>query len=241
MSRKIDDILAVIDAGLQSSNEHGYGDDDFPDWCARCQRHAPADDGDLCAGCRAFLLEDTDVDPATVDLVRVESSDQARRAEWVAALARVYGIPDEMLVSHTEWRGARASNMWVDDPIRVSDELPIVRAPRGEIAYPAVVNPEDFGPQGRDEEPRRRVVLHMPRQHGRSAILDRLADDLERHVPPPGQPNRVVMQRRTVEHLAASMGWDVRLAAESMRALGRAFNALIDIIDDLPEDTPDDV
>ena len=58
-----DRILDVIDAGLQSSDEHGYGTDHTPDRCARCQRHEP-DLGDLCTGCRSFLLGDSDDDPS---------------------------------------------------------------------------------------------------------------------------------------------------------------------------------
>jgi hypothetical protein len=65
-----DRILDIIDGGLQTSTEHGYTDDGWPAFpvdqsrCPRCQRHPAADGADLCEGCRAFLLEDTDVDPA---------------------------------------------------------------------------------------------------------------------------------------------------------------------------------
>jgi hypothetical protein len=60
-----DRILGVIDAGLQSTTEDSYGTDHLPDRCARCQRHEPGV-GDLCTGCRAFLLEDSDDDPAAL-------------------------------------------------------------------------------------------------------------------------------------------------------------------------------
>ena len=58
-----DRALAAIDAGLQTSAEHGYGTDHWPDQCARCQQHPPVADGSLCAGCRTYLLGDTDTDP----------------------------------------------------------------------------------------------------------------------------------------------------------------------------------
>lgn len=61
MSR-IDDILDVIDGGLQSSHERGYSYDN-PSRCARCQTEDPVEGGDMCAGCRAFLLGDSNVDP----------------------------------------------------------------------------------------------------------------------------------------------------------------------------------
>lgn len=59
--------MEAIDAGLQESTEHGFGEGDWP-WspgdvkvCVRCR--GPLEDGDVCAGCRAFLLEDSDTDP----------------------------------------------------------------------------------------------------------------------------------------------------------------------------------
>lgn len=57
VSDRLDRVLAAIDAGLQSSPETGHAVD-LRDRCARCQRHEPAGGGDLCAGCRAFLLGD---------------------------------------------------------------------------------------------------------------------------------------------------------------------------------------
>lgn len=56
-----DRILDLIDAGLQSSTEAGQSLGD-PDLCARCQHTPHADDSDFCAGCRAYLLGDSDVD-----------------------------------------------------------------------------------------------------------------------------------------------------------------------------------
>lgn len=59
-----DRILDLLDAGLQSSAETGYGTDRDTTACARCLRNSPAEGGDLCPGCRAFLLGDAAEDPA---------------------------------------------------------------------------------------------------------------------------------------------------------------------------------
>jgi hypothetical protein len=60
----VDRILEAIDVGLQRESGADYaasvGD---PSMCARCQRHEPSD-GEMCSGCRAFLLGDSDEDPA---------------------------------------------------------------------------------------------------------------------------------------------------------------------------------
>lgn len=61
MSRNLDRALEVLDVGAQGSDEPSYGYDN-PDACARCQGEPPVD-GDLCPGCRAFLLGDSDDDP----------------------------------------------------------------------------------------------------------------------------------------------------------------------------------
>lgn len=63
MSAELERVLEVLDVGLQKSGETGFSTD-FTDWCARCQLEDPLPDADLCAGCRAFLLGDTDDDPA---------------------------------------------------------------------------------------------------------------------------------------------------------------------------------
>lgn len=57
----VERVLDAIDAGLQRSSEGGMPNDSGK--CARCQIHPPMDDGSLCAGCRTYLLGDTDVDP----------------------------------------------------------------------------------------------------------------------------------------------------------------------------------
>lgn len=61
-----DRVLDVIDAGLQSSSEHGYTTDHAHGQCARCLWHDPVEDGDLCVACRTFLLGDSDEDPVDV-------------------------------------------------------------------------------------------------------------------------------------------------------------------------------
>lgn len=63
MSRNLDRALEVLDVGAQGSDEPSYGYDN-PDACARCQGEPPVD-GDLCPGCRAFLLGDSDDDPVS--------------------------------------------------------------------------------------------------------------------------------------------------------------------------------
>lgn len=96
----------MIDAGTQSSGEAGYGTDVRPDRCARCQRGTIAD-GDLCAPCRAFLLEDSDVDPRvgpTLTTEQVVAGVEAFRQAWsqiadtvgqvVDAVCEAFGAPD---------------------------------------------------------------------------------------------------------------------------------------------------
>lgn len=80
---QVDSILDVIDAGLQSSSDHGYGTDHRPEACARCQRHDPVEGGDLCEGCRAFLLGDVDEDPRYAQPPLPQSSHIYR--QWTAA------------------------------------------------------------------------------------------------------------------------------------------------------------
>jgi hypothetical protein len=55
---RVDEILAAIDTGLQTAGDTAYGDD-WPGTCWRCGE--PAED--LCAGCRAALLDETAVAP----------------------------------------------------------------------------------------------------------------------------------------------------------------------------------
>lgn len=80
-SKRMERALAILDAGAQSSPEPGYGTDVGPGFCARCQGHDPASDGDLCGGCRAFLLGDTDEDPCTA-VVTVDPADLVALHAW---------------------------------------------------------------------------------------------------------------------------------------------------------------
>lgn len=50
-------ILEILDQGIGSSAEDGYGAI-IPDRCARCVRRDPVEDSDFCGPCRAFLLGD---------------------------------------------------------------------------------------------------------------------------------------------------------------------------------------
>lgn len=61
MSR-VDRILDLLDNAHQHPGGFGYGTDHDDRLCARCQRHQ-RHGGELCAGCRAWLLGDTEVDP----------------------------------------------------------------------------------------------------------------------------------------------------------------------------------
>lgn len=71
MSSATDRILELIDAGLQSSDEHGYpaGAVAEPDTslCLRCGQHERVQGIEMCEGCRAFLLGDSSDDPAAVN------------------------------------------------------------------------------------------------------------------------------------------------------------------------------
>lgn len=62
MADRVDRIVNLIDDAFQSSPESGNTSVGDSVLCARCQLHEP-DNGDLCGGCRAFLLEDSDQDP----------------------------------------------------------------------------------------------------------------------------------------------------------------------------------
>lgn len=97
----VDDILDVIDAGLQSSSEAGEQFD--PEMCARCQRGPLADDRGLCAGCRAFLLGDSDRDP-----VGANSSPIEAMADQMSRDMLLYGSVHTITTSATEpelWPG----------------------------------------------------------------------------------------------------------------------------------------
>jgi hypothetical protein len=58
VSRNLEKAFEVLDVGAQGTTDGGFAVDHRPDLCARCQGEPPAGDGDLCGGCRAFLLGD---------------------------------------------------------------------------------------------------------------------------------------------------------------------------------------
>lgn len=66
MSSTLDRIVDLIDVGLQTpmpDPSFGEVSPRVEAGCVRCQRDVD-DDADLCPDCRAFLLGDTDADPA---------------------------------------------------------------------------------------------------------------------------------------------------------------------------------
>lgn len=104
MSRA-DDILTLIDNGLQTSSEHGYSFDNGR--CVRCQKAAPAESSAWCEGCRAFLLtEELDPEPSPERDLIVDTRDGG-----------VLLIPCA-LVTEAELRTA----MGFDDPYREGED-----------------------------------------------------------------------------------------------------------------------
>lgn len=69
MSESVQRILDLLDSSNQVSMPHGWQMDHAPFKCVRCYLHHPAPNGDLCKGCRAFLLEDSDHDPKKWNVV----------------------------------------------------------------------------------------------------------------------------------------------------------------------------
>jgi hypothetical protein len=107
----VDRILDVIDAGLQSSTEMGYGSDRWPDRCVRCQEATPAESGDLCAGCRAFLLGDSDVDPRDPWSlprgqmeVELEADEEQWPQQWLQVFSQAENTQDTQTVRVAGWR-----------------------------------------------------------------------------------------------------------------------------------------
>lgn len=136
----LDRALAALDAGLQSSPERGSGTDTFPDRCARCQTAEPGDGGDLCAGCRAFLLGDADTDPS----VREVPWPGPLTREWARQyrMAReTYGLdlpprPAAEVAETVSFAGA---------PHRVDRVSPSVRAAMAEAAPSRIEPPTRCG------------------------------------------------------------------------------------------------
>lgn len=130
MSAEAERILDVLDVGLQTSAETGYGTDHDPERCARCQRHDPMPDGDLCPGCRTFLLGDSDDDPTVVR--------QTEQEQWIGdGRWRVRIAPDDdrrfevrdwhtgrprRTLGHAEWRTAMASTFTARHEVTEADD-----------------------------------------------------------------------------------------------------------------------
>lgn len=75
------------------------------DRCARCQRHEPVEGGELCDGCRAFLLEDSDIDPTACSWFVVDEEGEVR-GRFVPAPSG-NAIVDEFL-----WPGALQDHLY---------------------------------------------------------------------------------------------------------------------------------
>lgn len=87
-----DRILDLIDAGLQSSSESDRYLDVAPsvgEGCVRCGAGDVPEGGDLCDGCRAFLLGDSEDDPG-----QWIANALWERAEIPAEITRVVGALD---------------------------------------------------------------------------------------------------------------------------------------------------
>lgn len=76
-----DRALEAIDAGLQRSSELGLPLEPSG-YCWRCTVRALAEGSDLCAPCRAYLLEEVDVDPRGA----LTAEELAALTEFVTAL-----------------------------------------------------------------------------------------------------------------------------------------------------------
>lgn len=118
----VDDILDVIDAGLQSSAEGGMDVGD-PELCVRCQATAPVVDGDLCVGCRAFLLDDSDVDPARRDRWALDEQAAFTEGEFAQLL---YDRISDVYAEQSQRNAAPDAQAWMtatDDQWR-TPEIP---------------------------------------------------------------------------------------------------------------------
>ncbi|MGH9032874.1 MAG: hypothetical protein ACRDZV_12170 [Acidimicrobiia bacterium] len=80
MAETVDRIVDLIDDAFQSSDEGGHTWAGDPDLCTRCTEYPPGEASDFCAGCRAFLLGDSDDDPAAVARA---IEDVVGRALWI--------------------------------------------------------------------------------------------------------------------------------------------------------------
>jgi len=101
VAESVDRILAVIDAGLQSTSELMVDEGDDRSACVRCQRADRAEGSDWCGPCRAFLLGDTDDDPAVHAqqhvVVYVSVTEEQAFAVVFDALVRQMRLNDEQV------------------------------------------------------------------------------------------------------------------------------------------------
>lgn len=157
----VDRVLDAIDVGLQRAGsvfdlgpgEQGYGTDRNPERCARCQRHDPAEGGDLCAGCRAFLLGDTDDDPIR----------PARRRDH--ALEVVLGVSLDGAYVH-RWAAPAVGGTFTAaaDPVTVDTIAAALFNARRTVVG---LNGQDPGPASRvrvHPDTRRQLVREQPRE-----------------------------------------------------------------------------
>jgi hypothetical protein len=138
MSSNVDRILKAIDAGLQTPMPDPTFGEQAPinhGRCARCETNPPAKDGDLCSGCRAFLLGDADVDPM---MTRVpppvagctgedESCEICRRLEQLRQeLSR--GLIDEVYIFQNSGGRLNVRRDLLAEPIAITSTAAIGRA-----------------------------------------------------------------------------------------------------------------
>lgn len=107
-SSKVDRILETIDAGLQTPVPDPTFGEVSPvnnGRCARCQQHEAAD-GDLCPGCRAYLLGDSDDDPVVStnrSWISHEVWDEVRWEVDPERIAAIHAMVERAAVSVADW------------------------------------------------------------------------------------------------------------------------------------------
>lgn len=114
-----DRALEAIDAGLQHSTEAGMLLE--PEGkCWRCTFRPVAEDSDLCSPCRAFLLEDLELDPKLTLTVEEAEALAAFVNELVAALRPILEAIVDVAVKLLEGFGPALRSMFGDS---ARDEL----------------------------------------------------------------------------------------------------------------------
>lgn len=134
MSARVDKILEILDdAGQSSQLETGYPEDggELPDGlCWRCVRFETAEESDMCVGCRAFLLGDSDADPCAVAHANRE------RANAAAVERHEARDPDanDDTVDWSELIG-QEYEVVASSGFPLHMQYPVMHAPRGQIRY----------------------------------------------------------------------------------------------------------